>query len=412
MKFSLSVRSEMAYDLLTKLLNNKAAVLPELDIRDRNANTVQQLEDAIEFYNADVYVIDQQMESYELLKNILENSGCNYHEITDEVRDILPILINLYGEEPEVKEEIEPIHYEHKEEPKVIKQTKIIEKEVFRDRFKAIPSKIIVVGSLYSGAGSTLVSTNLARMFSEREVKVAYVEHPMIKPYMFDYLQILQYQDSHEYHDISREIYADFMVHTLNSDWVKDKVHWYVIDSREPQLPSFSHDQLLLLAHSIQSSVTIIDISDRWLDPEIQRFLHLADQIYLCVEPDPIKYDRALFRHSSNPSRESRILDYLNKNPNIKQHEVITTKYTKRIELKYWNEMQQKEPLVKLPNIPYEIVMESLYKSKLVYDIPEYREIFEEKLLPIISMTLPKDLIKVKRGSGFVSKFINKTKKS
>src|SRR5699024_8218385 len=69
---------------------------------------------------------------------------------------------------------------------------KVIEREVETLRYANIPPKVIVIGSLWSGAGSTLYGMNLARAVAQRQVDVSYVEYPKMKPYLFDYLNISQ----------------------------------------------------------------------------------------------------------------------------------------------------------------------------------------------------------------------------
>src|SRR5690606_14222400 len=90
----------------------------------------------------------------------------------------------------EVKQDVARETYEL--EP--IIETQIIEKEVEKITFASIPPKLVLVGSLYSGSGSTTLAINLAKMIASRNVKVAYIEYPGIKPYMFDYLKIEQHE--------------------------------------------------------------------------------------------------------------------------------------------------------------------------------------------------------------------------
>ncbi|MEK5105061.1 hypothetical protein MKX83_24270 [Cytobacillus sp. FSL M8-0252] len=392
MKFVFSVRSDMAFNLLKKLIHNED-YLSDVTIREQNAQTIQQLEDAIEFYKADLYIIDRQLEEYEALIKVLRQYNCEYIEIQNDVKAVMPEIRSKYANE-EKEENNEEIYYEKNEKRKVIIQEKIIEKEVIRETYKAIPSKVIVVGSLYKGAGSTILATNLARMIAERGIDVSYVEHPLIKPYMFDYLQI--HTQEQEYYDIAREIQTDGLARSKRDEWNQFDVKWHVIDSRKPPLQSFTYENLLVLSHTIQSNVLIVDISDRWLDPEIQKYLYIADFIYLCVEADPIKYDWSLYNHHGDNHKEKKIMDFLNLEQKISRYDLVNMKYIKGIDVKAWNEMLHRKPLAKLPYIPYEDIQKNIYKSKLLYD-SNYRDIFEENLLPLIVKVIPKDFIDIKR---------------
>lgn len=402
MKVVFSVRSEMAFTLLKKLLQNESS-LPEIVLREQNAQNVQQLEDAIEFFKADLYIVDQQLEDFESLKQILVQYSCPFVEIKDDVKAVLPLIRERLGleDQPESKDDI---HYELKEKSKVVIQEKVIEKEVIRTAYQAIPSKVIVIGSLYRGAGSTILATNLARMIGERGIDVSYVEHPLIKPYMFDYLQVHRNTDR-EYFEISREIQSEGLARSKREQWIEHKVKWHIIDSRKPPLPSFTYENMLVLSHAIQSNVIVVDISDRWLDPEIQKFLCLADNIYVCVEPDPIKYDWSIFEHTENNTKEKMIMDYLNNNKNLPHYELVNMKYADGIDTKLWNEMLHQKPIAKVPYISYSDVQKSLYKSKLLYD-NGYNDLFEEKLKSIIAKIIPKDFLEIRKKERFSLKNI------
>jgi hypothetical protein len=387
----------MAFVLLKTLLRNEK-VISDISIREHNAQTVQQLEDAVEFYKADLYVLDKQLEDYESLKSILDQYDCEYVVIQDDVKAVLPEIRKKIGvEEKDInltKEKTDHIYYEQQPKERVVVQEKIIEKEVIRTKFQAIPSKVVVVGSLYRGAGSTTVSTNLARMIGERGIDVSYVEHPLIKPYMFDYLQIIAEEDKN-YVDISREIQLEGLVRSKQEEWKQHEVKWHVIDSRHPQLSSFSYENMLVLSHAIQSNVLVVDISDRWLDPEIQKYLYLADIILLCLEPDPIKYDWSIYDHGANRTKEKMIMDFLNHNTKIAGYEIVNTKYNKAIDVKSWNQMLHKKPIAKLPYIPYEDSQKAVYQSKLLYDFG-YQELFEEHFISLISKMIPKEYVEIK----------------
>lgn len=391
MKIVLSVRSDVAYQLLTKLIIREPS-LPEIEFQKRNASTVRDLEDAIEFFNADIYIVDRQLEEAESLIDILKSNGHTFYVIEDDVKAIIPILKEEYGEEVENKE----IHYEKEEKQRVVVQEKIIEKEVIRTAYQAIPSKVVVVGSLYRGAGSTLLASNMARMVANRGIDVAYVEHPLIKPYMYDYFQIHRHTDK-PYVDITREIHSEGIARSKRDSWNKADVKWHVIDSRLPSLSSFSYENLLVLSHTIQANVLIIDISDRWLDPEIQKFLSLADNIVMCVEPDPIKYDWSLIQTNDYKPRERRIMDYL-KEREFNKLDMVLMKNVKGIDIKLVKEMLHKKPVATLPYIPYQEIQKSLFKSELLYDREQYSEPFEDNLIPLISKFVPKDFIKIENG--------------
>ncbi|MEK6190611.1 MAG: hypothetical protein N2A99_06445 [Carnobacterium alterfunditum] len=408
MKVVLSVRSDIAYELLTKLLSREKR-LPELEFQKRNSKSVRDLEDAIEFYRADVYVVDMQLEEAESLVMMLKSLELTYVVIENDIKSILPVFVDKFG----VVEEKVEIHYEREEKERIVVQEKIIEKEIIRTAYQAIPSKVVVVGSLYRGAGSTILATNLARMTSERGIDVAYVEHPLIRPYMFDYLQIdheTKMDENKAYVDIASEIQREGIARGKSNAFVREGIKWHVNDSRIPPVKSFSYENLLALSHAIQSSVLIIDISDRWLDPEVQKFLYLADSILMCVEPDPIKYEWSLYTDGEYMQRERKTMEWLMENKELNNFELVLMKNIKGIDIKMLKSIMHKKPIVSLPYIPYSEIQQALYKSKLIYDFEQNKNMFEDSLMKVLPMFLPKDFISLNKRRNRLLNLINRKK--
>ncbi|MFS0783368.1 hypothetical protein [Bacillus sp. 1P06AnD] len=399
MKVVLSVRSDMAYQFVTKLVVRKTR-FSDVEFREKNATTIKDLEDAIEFFKADLYIVDRQLEDSEGLLLLLDRFHCEYLVIENDIKAITSLINAKYGlPEKEVVLQVEdandsePIYYDSpKKELEEARESKIIEKEIIRTQYRSIPSKVIVVGSLFKGAGSTLLATNLARMIGQRGLEVAYIEHPLIKPYMFDYLQI--HIKDNPYYDVAREIQQEGIARSVKNSYYQNKVHWHVIDSRKPPLQSFSYENLLVLSHSIPANILIFDISDRWLDPEVQKFLYLANEIFVCIEPDPIKMDWSQYVYDGDTSfREKMTIDFFEKNKDSIDYQFVTMKYNTQIDVKLWNVIQTKKPLGKLSYIPYPDIVEALFKRKLLYDFEDYNEWFEEELKSVLAKIVPKDFL-------------------
>lgn len=411
MKISLSVRSDVAFNLLTRLLEREE-MLPDVQFYQRNSSTLRDLEDAIEFYRADLYIVDLQLMDADVLVDVLSKGNHEYLVIENDVKAVMPQIIEKFGVQPVVPE-LKEIHYEREEKERIVIKEKVIEKEVIRMTYQALPSKVVIVGSLSRGAGSTILATNLARMTAKRGIDVAYIEHPLIRPYMFDYLQIhLQEQmdNGQPYIDIGNEIQQEGIARTKSNTFARDGIKWHVNDSRIPQVPSFSYENMLVLTHAVQANVLIIDISDRWLDPEIQKFLYLADTILMCVEPDPIKYEWSLYGNGASKQREGKAMDWLLEQK-LNNFELVLMKNVKGIDIKMLKSIMHKKPIVSLPYIPYQDIQQALFQSKLIYDYKEHDRAFEESLIPVIAKFLPKDFVEIKnRDKGFLNRF--KSKKS
>lgn len=402
MNVLLSVRSDVAFQYLTKVITADERLV-DWNIRERNVTTTKELEDAIEFFNPDLIILDEKVEEHETLLQLAEQAPSEVFIIEGEVQSSREKLVERYGVAGSEQDEDQEIYYEKEEKEKVVIQEKIIEKEVIRTAYQAIPSKVIVVGSLYKGAGSTTLATNIARMVGGRGIDTAYIEHPLVKPYMFDYLQMHSHNNK-DYIDLSREIHRDGFTQANHTPWIYKGVRWNVIDSREPSLNNFTYENLLVLIHSIPSNVLIIDISDRWLDPEVQKLLPIASNIVLSVEPDPIKYDWSLYDHPGYRTRERQVMDQL---ANFDHYDIVLMKYIKGIDIKLVKGMLHKKPIANLPYLKYQDIQRALFNSTLLYDFESYDEVFEDNLIPLISKFIPRDFVELenRKSKGLTNLF-------
>lgn len=396
------MRSDIAYEYVAKAIKLSKRLI-DIQLPKENINTLDLLTDFIEFYDAEIFIIDGSFPELIEFEAHLKQADKPYVVLND-TKQVVPFLEEEYGLE-EIQETFRAVE---KEVPVKQVETKIIEKEIFLTNYQAIPSKVIVVGSLYRGAGSTLLATNLARMIAARGVDVAYIEHPSIKPYMFDYLQI-HAEENIQYVDLAREVYEHGVVRSKGSTYKKHGVKWYVNDSRHPKIRDFTYEQLMTLSHGIQSTVLILDISNLWLEQGIQKYLYLADSIFLCVEPDPIKTDWALVETNGERTEEKEILDFLTQNEQLNHFQYVLMKNVPGIDIKLVKEMLHKRPIATLPYIEYGVVQQALFKSKLVYDVPDYTSVFEQNLIQTLAAFVPQEFVKLQpKERKFFGKFLKK----
>lgn len=392
MKLVAIIESDMMFELLSKMIRLEKR-LPDATVR--RVKNLSDLEEIIEFYRSDIFVLDPNLPEGSGLQKILEANQLPFILVKEDVKDVLPILVEKFGVviEEEVSEEQEVINQE-----RIIYREKLIEKEIITKQYQSIPSKVIIVGSLTKGAGSTIVATNLARMIGERQVNVAYMEHPLIRPYMYDYLQL--HNQEHEYFDVGTAVKRKG-VSLKEEPYVRDGVQWHVIDATEPANKDFEYHHLLMATHAIGANILILDISDRWEDPGVQEYMRHADLILLAAESDLIKYEYSLmeyelFEGQSYPTKENRIMKYLQEK-HEGRFEIVHTKKFKGLDMKLMLEMFQKKPIASLNYIEYPTVMKAVQNSRLLYDYDNSsKELFEKNFLGIISRFLPKDLIELK----------------
>lgn len=268
--------------------------------------------------------------------------------------------------------------------------------------YKTIVPKTVIVGSLWHGAGSTQLALSLSRALALRNIPVAYIEYPSCQqqPYMFDYLNLSQkevdekikYMGSN-YDRISKHIGYSYK-----------GIQFVVNDSRKviTETKDFEHMYRLLLALR-EYPIIIIDLSNIWLEQEVQQLLYQADHIYLCVEKDPSKIDQLAPLDDTSASKQrqafkiKKILDDIKQTDHI-NYKFVTMKDAKVVDRETWDSLLLDE-ITSIPYVPYETMMKNIWNSQFVYDDPQYHEKLDQALHPIIENLVPKEMNKKNKSS-------------
>lgn len=408
-KIAFSMKSNFAFDRVKVTYSKIKAFQKIVDIYPDNLNTFDGVEDLLDFWKPELVVLDTKLIELQRIEDLLMRQDIpvilfdsDYEALTEQLKNHFEIDEDLEEEEPETINYIK--NTEHVPE-KVIVKDRIVEKEILRTEYTAMNNKIIVVASLWSGAGSTTLSTNLARAIAERGLEVSYVEYPLSKPYMFDYLSIpLQENEREEsYNDVAREIQETGTRKNKRKVWKQNGVNWFVTDTRKEPIQDFAYEQMLQYIYSIHSVVTIVDVSSNLHHPNIQKLLHHADEIFVCLEPDPVKIDwLSTIKEDGKEVKNQRIehetisfLNQLEKKEDLSYH-FVTMKYSPVIRKDEWNEALEKESVAYFPVIPYEELIKSVWDSTFIYDDENYTEDIEDAFKPIIVKILPRDFYQLK----------------
>lgn len=421
MKIAISMKSNFSYErLLTTIYNNET--LQKIEIYKDNIQTISDLDDVTDIWKPDLIVLDKKAPLIVQMEMVCKNKNVpiiyfdsDYDQLIDEIAK----FFSIEEEESDLEQTKREIKY-IKDEPveRVVYKDRIVEKVVVKTSYRSVPNKLIVVGSLWNGAGATTLSINLARALAERGINVAYVEYPLHKPYMFDYLSIPMKEEKRreQYTDFAKEIEKNGVVKNKSLVWNEDSIDWYVLDTRNEPIQSFVYEDLLKLVYSINSSITILDISANFHHPEVQKFLHHVDEIFVCVEPDIVKMDwiSTVFDNGKEAKiqrAEKKALDFLTTLEEKEgiSYQFVNMKYTQNIDNKTFLEMfSNKKPIAFIPYIPYETYIQFVWESKFIYDDLDYRDIMDKKLKPIITRLVPRQFYELesKKKKGLKS-FMN-----
>ncbi|MEK5081034.1 hypothetical protein MKX73_19095 [Solibacillus sp. FSL W7-1436] len=389
MKLVLCLRSNAAYENAAKSLSLSKR-LNDLTIAKENITTVELLKDFIEFYEADLYILDAAVPNVSEMKTLLEKSNKKYVYV-EAIKEITPTIEEKFGEEQIEEKEILPQAViaelpNHKHKPRIIE----IEKEVVVSKYRTVPKKVILIGSLYSNAGSTIVATNLARALAEREVDVTYIENPIAEPNMYDFLQV--HTAYPEYVDLGNEIINDRFPKNYEPYFHKG-INWVLNDPRNKRNESITFEHLTLMKQFVEATVVIYDISNYMDHPEIIKLARIANEIILVAEANPIKNEY----HFTNPDRTKNVVTLLEKNE-IDYKIFLTKTGIKGIDMKVINELLPVPATYEMTYIPYEELIENLFKSQIYYDADTEAQLFiEEELTPLIENLLPIEIAKLKK---------------
>ncbi|MDP5274093.1 serine/threonine-protein kinase [Chengkuizengella axinellae] len=248
--------------------------------------------------------------------------------------------------------------------------------------------KVILVGSMYGGAGATFTSVALARAFHEMKIKNALVEYPTNVPELYSLL----FGDKNKPNDY------EFLMNQLNSsnsnlkhgnkiEWDSGNTVWYPLPTSSYTLleESWSESEIFPLLFQVRKPITIIDISNRWDHQSIQQLCKSADEICFIVDSIPTKFCSATSQLNLNIAME---LKQAGKNVHFIVNRSLNSKIRKK-----WDEILPWSPSCYLPNLPYELVQEYIWKGKLIQDERESREKLRAGLYPFIKQIVPKKMM-------------------
>lgn len=373
---------------------------------------IGEIQECVQYWNPNIAIIDSHSPFYESAKELffrfnidVVEFGSDFGSVIQEVdtysafydsEESIPISVTHKPQIPDYSEYEKKAKEEVKREKEVIVEVRkeIVEKEVEIISYTNVPAKVIVVASMWGGAGSTYLGTNLARAVANRGVSVSYVEYPTITPYVFDYLNVSskEEEEGFTYIDIARVIKQKGSI-PRGRGWAYQGIQWVLNDSRFPPIKDWPFEKMLRLIYSLNTPIIVIDISTAWNEEETKGILHQADCIFVCVEPDAVKIDRLVGYNQRNTNvqrPEHEFLNYLKqveKDENI-PFEYVVTKMNEGVDRKIWLQHLDKKPKAEFDYIPYPDFINCLWQSEFLYET-EFQEEIDQSLMPIIKEILP-----------------------
>ncbi|GAA3404596.1 serine/threonine protein kinase [Paenibacillus hodogayensis] len=229
----------------------------------------------------------------------------------------------------------------------------------------------IVVGGLYAGAGATFTAVALAVLLGDAGIANAVVEHPGVRPDLFGML------------DGDRNAPARYDYWSARHDageasWTSRHTEWVALDPRQPP-PAVSPGNMEQRLYRIQAAVTIIDIGDRWLEPDVAELLDEADILVAVADPVPSRWMLPSARGCA---------DLLQRLHEAGRHVAfIANKSASFQGSKEWLGSFPLKPAAVIPSIPFEEIVRSLWKGEPVQQQPGVKPQLHKALGPWLGKT-------------------------
>jgi serine/threonine protein kinase len=239
--------------------------------------------------------------------------------------------------------------------------------------------KLIVVGGLFAGVGSTFLAVTLARLLNAIQIPNALVEQPTIEPDLYMLL----------YGDLKAPETYKFAAHSLREQdhsltptpsWEKGFSTWFPIHPDGYHGDWQPADSFKLL-HTIKKPIVIWDVSTQWEHPSVQELCHSADEIVVVLDASPGKCNRP-----SSRAHFERFDSYMKRGKKV--HFVANGSMQNHFR-KEWMASLPASPLCAIPELPRAEVMRAVWKGECIQDRPEVLQQLMTALSPLIKDILP-----------------------
>jgi eukaryotic-like serine/threonine-protein kinase len=247
-----------------------------------------------------------------------------------------------------------------------------------------ISHKLIVIGSLYAGAGSTFTAITAARMLHLADIPHALVEHPLGNPDL--YMLLLGEKNAPKsYVFLSEEVLSEknntISGQTAQLDskaWRTGRTTWVPVHP-----DGFKHnwevEDAFKMLYKAKSPVVLWDISTNWEDETAKAICKSADDIWVITDTSPAKVNR--------PSSRIRI-------NMLEQHygskvKWIVNRDSPASGRSNWFQSLPKASAARLPEIVYEQVLHAMREGTFVQEEPDLRKKLLESFSPLLKSISP-----------------------
>ncbi|MHB8276145.1 MAG: hypothetical protein ACYDIA_00620 [Candidatus Humimicrobiaceae bacterium] len=254
--------------------------------------------------------------------------------------------------------------------------------------YKALENKLIVIGGLSRGAGSTFLSVNLAKALTDLKIRTSIIEPPLDEPYLFYYLGIdkalsIKCMENNFYSyphaiDNGQKIIK-------NMGTIIDDIIWIMPSPFENKIESWDHIKMLMLLDvARRSPINIIDVGTNYEHESIESILSGADMFLIAVNPLPAELNK-------NKGKIENLLKLKKEGLPI---EFVINYHTPAITKRALSEYFKTTPVIYIPVVETRYIQECAYKYKIPITHPQVSEKLFAPISEIIKNIIPLDILK------------------
>ena len=357
----------------------------------------EKIQENITIKQYDLAVIDEKLPWKDPALDLFNKKGTKIIIFKGDFRKTINDVYKLFPILEEAKEHLKKREPQSKhgkvsdQKIKYIVKEKLAEKEanpgtpVYKEIYKGIENKLIIVTGLSKKAGSTFLSINLAKALSGLKIRTCIIEPPIERPYLFDYLGIDgEASPEHDFYSYPH-IINNGTKPLRDMEAILDDIIWIIPDSRINIIENWDSLKMMkLLYASKRAPISIVDIGTNIEHESIDPILTSADMILAVINPQPIELKQ-------NKDRLETLLKLKKEGYPV---EFVINFYNNSINRKVLSNYLNISPSIFIPAISHEHIYKAGYKNKIPLDYPEVEEQLFKPLSAIIKSIIPLGLFR------------------
>ena len=254
--------------------------------------------------------------------------------------------------------------------------------------YKALENKLIVIGGLSKGSGSTFLSVNLAKALTDLKIRTSVIEPPLDEPYLFYYLGIDKMLSikciENNFYSYPHAIDNGQKI-IKNMGTIIDDIIWIMPSPYENKIESWDHIKMLMLLDAARKSpISIIDVGTNYEHESIESIISGADMFLMVINPLPTELNK-------NKDSIEKLIKLKKEGLPI---EFIINYHTPAITKKQLSEYFKTTPLIFIPVVETRYIQEAAHKYIIPITHPQISETLFTPISEIIKNIIPLDILK------------------